>query len=185
MSDATKQKVVVNGQTGGSLEEAGSKLLFPFPGQRYPSQTSEMLTRLPRLGLSFPRLLCNPPARFVSQSKPSGAAGAASVTELHPPELKSGHGEVSPYVKNPDYHGFSLDPVVDEWNMRVGFFFGISVALVIGGAFIHYLPDHGMREWARREAERVILQREQEGVPLLSEYYFDPEKIVLPSSGEQ
>ncbi|XP_010783514.1 NADH dehydrogenase [ubiquinone] 1 beta subcomplex subunit 11, mitochondrial [Notothenia coriiceps] len=87
--------------------------------------------------------------------------------------------------QNPDYHGFSRDPVVDEWNMRVGFFFGISVALVIGGAFIHYLPDHGMREWARREAERVVLQREQEGVPLLSEYYFDPEKIVLPSSGEQ
>lgn len=45
--------------------------------------------------------------------------------------------------QNPDYHGFSRDPVVDEWNMRVGFFFGISVALVIGGAFIHYLPDHG------------------------------------------
>ncbi|KAK5928672.1 hypothetical protein CgunFtcFv8_013720 [Champsocephalus gunnari] len=144
-----------------------------------------MLTRLPRLGVSLPRLLCNPPARFVSQSKPSGSAGAASVTELHPPEEKSGHGEVSPYVKNPDYHGFSRDPVVDEWNMRVGFFFGISVALVIGGTFIHYLPDHGMREWARREAERVVLQREQEGAPLLSEYYFDPEKIVLPSSGEQ
>ena len=52
---------------------------------------------------------------------------------------------LSPFVsfQNPDYHGFSSDPVVDEWNMRVGFFFGISVALVIGGTFIHYLPDHG------------------------------------------
>lgn len=45
--------------------------------------------------------------------------------------------------QNPDYHGFSSDPVVDEWNMRLGFFFGISMALVIGGTFIHYLPDHG------------------------------------------
>ncbi|KAJ0064918.1 hypothetical protein NL108_017533, partial [Boleophthalmus pectinirostris] len=44
---------------------------------------------------------------------------------------------------NPDFHGFSSDPAVDEWNMRIGFFFGISVALVIGGTFIHYLPDHG------------------------------------------
>lgn len=47
------------------------------------------------------------------------------------------------FCQNPEYHGFSSDPVVDEWNMKVGFFFGISVALVIGGTFIHYLPDHG------------------------------------------
>lgn len=47
------------------------------------------------------------------------------------------------FCQNPDYHGFSSDPEVDVWNMRVGFFFGISVALVIGGTFIHYLPDHG------------------------------------------
>lgn len=47
------------------------------------------------------------------------------------------------FCQNPDYHGFSSDPVVDAWNMRLGLFFGISVALVIGGTFIHYLPDHG------------------------------------------
>ncbi|KAG7224301.1 hypothetical protein INR49_000544 [Caranx melampygus] len=67
--------------------------------------------------------------------------------------------------------------------MRVGFFFGISVALVIGATFIHYLPDHGMRQWARREAERLVQQREKEGLPLISENYYDPEKIVLPSAG--
>ncbi|KAK2850792.1 hypothetical protein Q5P01_007068 [Channa striata] len=96
----------------------------------------------------------------------------------------AGHAEVSPYVKNPEYHGFSTDPVVDEWNMRLAFFFGISVALVIGGTFIHYLPDHGMRQWARREAERLIQQREKEGLPLISENYYDPSKIVLPTAEE-
>uniref|UniRef100_UPI0014488817 NADH dehydrogenase [ubiquinone] 1 beta subcomplex subunit 11, mitochondrial isoform X1 n=1 Tax=Epinephelus lanceolatus TaxID=310571 RepID=UPI0014488817 len=88
-------------------------------------------------------------------------------------------------LRNPDYHGFSSDPVVDEWNMRVGFFFGISVALVIGGTFIHYLPDHGMRQWARREAERLIKQREEEGLPLIDENYYDTNNIVLTPAGEE
>ncbi|XP_023267315.1 NADH dehydrogenase [ubiquinone] 1 beta subcomplex subunit 11, mitochondrial [Seriola lalandi dorsalis] len=144
-----------------------------------------MLTRLSRLGPALPRLLSHPPARFVSQSKPTGAAGSTAVTELHPAAGSAGHGEVSEYVKNPDYHGFSSDPVVDDWNMKVGFFFGISVALVIGATFIHYLPDHGMRQWARREAELVIQQREREGLPLIAENYYDPNKIVLPSAGEE
>lgn len=79
-------------------------LQFPVPGQQSPSQTGEMLTRLSRFGPAFPRLLANPPARFVSQSKPSGAAGSAAVTELHPAAAPAGHGEVSQYVKvSPQY----------------------------------------------------------------------------------
>ncbi|XP_063320125.1 NADH dehydrogenase [ubiquinone] 1 beta subcomplex subunit 11, mitochondrial [Pelmatolapia mariae] len=144
-----------------------------------------MLTRISRFGLTLPRLLYNPPARLVSQSKANSATGSTAVTELHPEAQHSGHGEVSPYVKNPDYHGFSSDPVEDEWNMKVGFFFGISVALVIGGTFIHYLPDHGMRQWARREAERLIQQREADGVPLIEENYYDTNKIILPTAGGQ
>ncbi|XP_053199340.1 NADH dehydrogenase [ubiquinone] 1 beta subcomplex subunit 11, mitochondrial [Scomber japonicus] len=143
-----------------------------------------MLTRLTRYGPAVPRLLSNVQARYVSQSKPTGAAGSAAVTELHP-AAEAGHGEVSPYVKNPDYHGFSSDPVVDDWNMKVGFFFGISVVLVIGGTFINYLPDHGMRKWARREAERLIVQKEKEGVPLITENYYDPSKLILPTAGEE
>lgn len=41
-----------------------------------------------------------------------------------------------------------------------------------------------MRKWARREAERLIKQREAEGLPLMTENYYDPSTIVLPSSGE-
>ncbi|KAF7649303.1 hypothetical protein LDENG_00143810 [Lucifuga dentata] len=144
-----------------------------------------MLTRLSRLGSALPRLYLHQRPRFVSQSKPLGSAGSAAVTELHPAGETAGHGEVSPYVKNPDYHGFSSDPEVDEWNMRIGFFFGISVALVIGGTFIHYLPDHGMRQWARREAERLIQHREKENLPLIDENYYDHNKIILPSAGQE
>ncbi|KAG9340323.1 hypothetical protein JZ751_021775 [Albula glossodonta] len=124
-------------------------------------------------------------ARFVSQTKSSGAAGTATVSNLHPDLAKDshGHGEVNAYEKNPDFHGFSQDPHVDQWNMRVAFFFGISVAIVLGGTFLHYLPDHGMREWARREAEKVIKQREAEGLPLIDENYYDPSTITLPSAG--
>jgi len=41
-----------------------------------------------------------------------------------------------------------------------------------------------MRGWARREAERLIKQREAEGLPLMTENYYDPSTIVLPSSEE-
>ncbi|XP_044287514.1 NADH dehydrogenase [ubiquinone] 1 beta subcomplex subunit 11, mitochondrial [Varanus komodoensis] len=93
--------------------------------------------------------------------------------------------EVSEYTKNPDYHGFDSDPVIDLWNMRLAFFFGISVAIVLGSTFLHYLPDHGMREWARREAERLIKEREAQGLPLIDSNYFDPSKIVLPPEEEE
>ncbi|XP_057679227.1 NADH dehydrogenase [ubiquinone] 1 beta subcomplex subunit 11, mitochondrial [Corythoichthys intestinalis] len=144
-----------------------------------------MLTPLARLAPVLPRFSSRLLVRCVSQSKPSGAAGATAVTDLQQAAPSGSHEEVSRFVKNPDYHGFSSDPVVDEWNMRLGFFFAISVCIVIGGTFIHYLPDHGMRQWARREAERVIIQREKEGLPLIDENYYDPSKIVLPSAGEE
>ncbi|XP_056585544.1 NADH dehydrogenase [ubiquinone] 1 beta subcomplex subunit 11, mitochondrial [Triplophysa dalaica] len=128
--------------------------------------------------------------RCVSQTPKSSAAGAAVVSDLQTvsPALQDSHGhtEVNPFETNPDFHGFHHhDSFVDEWNMRLAFFFGISVAIVIGGTFIHYLPDHGMRQWARREAERLIKQREAEGLPLMTENYYDPSKIILPSSGDE
>ncbi|XP_043357534.1 LOW QUALITY PROTEIN: NADH dehydrogenase [ubiquinone] 1 beta subcomplex subunit 11, mitochondrial [Dermochelys coriacea] len=82
--------------------------------------------------------------------------------------------------QNPDYHGFDADPVVDVWNMRLAFFFGISLCIVVGSTFLHYLPDHGMRKWARREAERTVKERERLGLPILDSNYFDPSKLVLP-----
>ncbi|KPP64170.1 NADH dehydrogenase 1 beta subcomplex subunit 11, mitochondrial precursor-like [Scleropages formosus] len=125
--------------------------------------------------------------RFVSQTPSSGSAGSATVSNLPPVHVKEsdGHAEVSAYEKNPDYHGFSDDPHVDQWNMRMAFFFGISMTIVVGGAFIHYLPDHGMRQWARREAERLIKEREAAGLPLIDENYYDPSKIILPSVAEE
>uniref|UniRef100_M4AEF6 NADH dehydrogenase [ubiquinone] 1 beta subcomplex subunit 11, mitochondrial n=3 Tax=Xiphophorus TaxID=8082 RepID=M4AEF6_XIPMA len=157
---------------------------FPLPVAQYPSRAGEMLSRLPRLGLALPRSVSVLSTRFVSQSKADSAISSTAVTDPYEPVNQSGHGEVSPFAKNPDFHGFSTDPVEDERNMKVGFFLGISVALVIGGTFIHYLPDHGMRKWARREAERLIRLREKDGLPLIQENYYDASKIILPSSNE-
>ncbi|KAJ6655270.1 hypothetical protein lerEdw1_005462, partial [Lerista edwardsae] len=86
---------------------------------------------------------------------------------------------------NPDYHGFDKDPVVDLWNMRLAFFFGISLTIVLGSTFVHYLPDHGMRQWARREAERLVKEREAQGLPLIDSNYYDPSKIILPPEDEE
>uniref|UniRef100_A0ABI7W8C7 NADH dehydrogenase [ubiquinone] 1 beta subcomplex subunit 11, mitochondrial n=1 Tax=Felis catus TaxID=9685 RepID=A0ABI7W8C7_FELCA len=94
------------------------------------------------------------------------------------------------YEKNPDSHGYDRDPVTDVWNMRVVFFFGFSVVLVLGSTFIAYLPDYrcmgcprewdGMQEWARREAERLVKYREANGLPIMESNCFDPSKIQLP-----
>ncbi|XP_051965024.1 NADH dehydrogenase [ubiquinone] 1 beta subcomplex subunit 11, mitochondrial-like [Xyrauchen texanus] len=148
-----------------------------------------MASRLSRIwpALSRVRLRSALGCRCVSQTTKSSAAVASDLQPVSPAAQDShGHTEVSPFEKNPDFHGFHhQDSFVDEWNMRLAFFFGISVAIVIGGTFIHYLPDHGMRQWARREAERLIKQREADGLLLMSENYYDPSKIVLPSSGEE
>ncbi|XP_068964820.1 NADH dehydrogenase [ubiquinone] 1 beta subcomplex subunit 11, mitochondrial [Petaurus breviceps papuanus] len=88
--------------------------------------------------------------------------------------------DINLYEKNPDSHGFDEDPFIDLWNMRLVFFFGVSVALVLGSTFLAYLPDYKMKEWARREAERLVTLREAQGLPLMTSNYFDPSKIVLP-----
>uniref|UniRef100_UPI0029557332 NADH dehydrogenase [ubiquinone] 1 beta subcomplex subunit 11, mitochondrial n=1 Tax=Panthera onca TaxID=9690 RepID=UPI0029557332 len=84
------------------------------------------------------------------------------------------------YEKNPDSHGYDRDPVTDVWNMRVVFFFGFSIVLVLGSTFIAYLPDYRMQEWARREAERLVKYREANGLPIMESNCFDPSKIQLP-----
>uniref|UniRef100_A0A452U040 NADH dehydrogenase [ubiquinone] 1 beta subcomplex subunit 11, mitochondrial n=1 Tax=Ursus maritimus TaxID=29073 RepID=A0A452U040_URSMA len=86
------------------------------------------------------------------------------------------------YEKNPDSHGYDKDPVVDLWNMRVVFFFGFSVVLVLGSTFIAYLPDYrlGPQKRARREAERLVKYREANGLPIMESNCFDPSKIQLP-----
>lgn len=84
------------------------------------------------------------------------------------------------YEKNPDSHGYDKDPVLDVWNMRVVFFFGVSVVLVLGSTYVAYLPDYRMKEWSRREAERLVKYREANGLPLIESNYFDPSKIQLP-----
>ncbi|XP_015983300.2 NADH dehydrogenase [ubiquinone] 1 beta subcomplex subunit 11, mitochondrial [Rousettus aegyptiacus] len=83
------------------------------------------------------------------------------------------------YEKNPDTHGYDKDPVVDMWNMRVVFFFGFSIVLVLGTTFVAYLPDYRMQEWARREAERLVKYREANGLPIMESNCFDPSKIQL------
>ncbi|XP_020752285.1 NADH dehydrogenase [ubiquinone] 1 beta subcomplex subunit 11, mitochondrial [Odocoileus virginianus] len=84
------------------------------------------------------------------------------------------------YEKNPDSHGYDKDPAVDVWNMRVVFFFGFSIVLVLGSTFVAYLPDYRMQEWARREAERLVKYREAHGLPIMESNCFDPSKIQLP-----
>ncbi|XP_066474359.1 NADH dehydrogenase [ubiquinone] 1 beta subcomplex subunit 11, mitochondrial [Tiliqua scincoides] len=132
--------------------------------------------------------------QLAARAASSGGAAGPSVSIQVPPgsspvRVADAHEEegeeVSVYAKNPDYHGFDKDPVVDLWNMRLAFFFGISLTIVLGSTFVHYLPDHGMRQWARREAERLVKDREAQGLPLIDSNYYDPSKIILPPEDEE
>nr|XP_015854244.2 NADH dehydrogenase [ubiquinone] 1 beta subcomplex subunit 11, mitochondrial-like [Peromyscus maniculatus bairdii] len=84
------------------------------------------------------------------------------------------------YATNPYYHGYDDDPEVDDWNMQAVFFFGFSIALVLGTTFVAYAPDYKMAEWAQREAEMLVKHREASGLPIMESNCFDPSKIQLP-----
>ncbi|XP_077185515.1 NADH dehydrogenase [ubiquinone] 1 beta subcomplex subunit 11, mitochondrial [Paroedura picta] len=139
----------------------------------------QRLLRLPRLvsraassgGTAFPGAL---------QVPPRTSTAVATTTSAEEEEEE----EVPMYFKNPDYHGFHSDPVIDVWSMRLVFFFGVSITIIVGIAFIHYLPDRGLEEWSRREAERQVKYREARGLPLIEDNYYDPSKIVLPPEEE-
>ncbi|KAM4021328.1 NADH dehydrogenase [ubiquinone] 1 beta subcomplex subunit 11, mitochondrial [Anomaloglossus baeobatrachus] len=94
------------------------------------------------------------------------------------------HDEINMYDKNPDWHGFSDDPEQDVRNMRMVFFFGVSVCLVLAPIFVYYSPERGMKGWARREAERQIKRKEALGLTLIEMNYYDPKSLVLPPEDE-
>ncbi|XP_060618751.2 NADH dehydrogenase [ubiquinone] 1 beta subcomplex subunit 11, mitochondrial [Anolis sagrei] len=135
--------------------------------------------------------LARPSARGVSSGEKSRSAASVQVppapvpSHLAPRPLHDHDEEIPVFAKNPDYHGFDDDPAIDLWNMRLAFFFGISVVIVLGTTFLCYLPSDGMRNWARREAERKIKEREALGLPVLDSNYYDPSKIVLPLEDEE
>lgn len=98
------------------------------------------------------------------------------------------HDEGDPKVeffrKNPDHHGFSDDPVEDWQNAHAVLFTSISLTLVFGTLYFRYSPDFRNCNWARREAERLVKQREAAGLPLLSQDVYDRNSIILPLPGE-
>uniref|UniRef100_A0A8C3UVF3 NADH dehydrogenase [ubiquinone] 1 beta subcomplex subunit 11, mitochondrial n=1 Tax=Catharus ustulatus TaxID=91951 RepID=A0A8C3UVF3_CATUS len=123
---------------------------------------------------------------------PAGArgrsAGSPGAVALPRPLGADAHDEepirTLPPTQNPDFHGFSADPEADVLNMRAVFLAGISVAIVLGSVFVYYLPDYGSvrggGQWARREAEIQVRDRERKGLPLLTSNYYDPKRLPLP-----
>ncbi|KAM6188434.1 NADH dehydrogenase [ubiquinone] 1 beta subcomplex subunit 11, mitochondrial-like [Sarcoramphus papa] len=80
--------------------------------------------------------------RAGARGRSAGAAGAVALPRV--PLGADPHEEEPMAVaqrKNPDYHGFSAEPDADVLNMRAVFFAGVSVAIVLGTVFLHYLPD--------------------------------------------
>nr|XP_054749894.1 uncharacterized protein LOC129255572 [Lytechinus pictus] len=77
-------------------------------------------------------------------------------------------------------HGFHDDPYWDTYAYRVIFFTTISIVMVFGPAFVHYIPDPTGREWAMKEAQIVLEERRAAGAPVIDPNFIDPSKLVLP-----
>ncbi|XP_032827237.1 NADH dehydrogenase [ubiquinone] 1 beta subcomplex subunit 11, mitochondrial [Petromyzon marinus] len=124
-------------------------------------------------------------ARAVSNTPHNKTTSLVGQALTQSPGGGHGHGEdgIKVYEKNWEHHGFSDDSVADLWNMRLAFFSGLSVAIVLGAIFVHYLPEP--RVWFRREAERLVRERESAGLPILTPDYYDRDSIVLPSVEEE
>ncbi|NXI20640.1 NDUBB dehydrogenase, partial [Irena cyanogastra] len=46
---------------------------------------------------------------------------------------------------------------------------------------VHHHPlPHRLQQWARREAEIQVRERERRGLPLLTSNYYDPARLPLP-----
>ncbi|NXQ74938.1 NDUBB dehydrogenase, partial [Quiscalus mexicanus] len=49
----------------------------------------------------------------------------------------------------------------------------------VWGSPVHPLPRR-LQQWARREAEILVRERERCGEPLLTSNYYDPKRLPLP-----
>ncbi|NWR98247.1 NDUBB dehydrogenase, partial [Motacilla alba] len=49
----------------------------------------------------------------------------------------------------------------------------------VWGSPVPPLPPR-LQQWARREAEILVRERERQGLPLLTSNYYDPERLPLP-----
>ncbi|XP_040180477.1 NADH dehydrogenase [ubiquinone] 1 beta subcomplex subunit 11, mitochondrial-like [Rana temporaria] len=132
-----------------------------------------------------PLLLRRPAALTRSvHTAPQQPAASSSVTAEHQhtggPEEEHEEEVNNMFLKNPDSFGFSDDPEADLWNARFAFFTSVTLCLVLGTAFVYYIPDPRMNRWARKEAERLVKLREAQGLPLMPENYYDPDSLVLP-----
>lgn len=56
---------------------------------------------------------------------------------------------------------------------------GVSGVPQVCGSPVRALPRR-LQQWARREAEIQVRERERRGLPLLTSNYYDPARLPLP-----
>lgn len=113
--------------------------------------------------------------RMVSTSKKSNDTAAIEA-------LKT---EVKKEEQNWISYGFDMrSKEGDRSAMHSIFFTSVTLCLVVVGFYLAYLPDHGLRNWAWREAFLELRRREKLGLPPIDPNLIDPAKIDLPTDEE-
>ena len=64
------------------------------------------------------------------------------------------------------------------------FLFLLAVLCVSLCFFNYYRRDYSYRDWARREAMLLMLEREEQNLPYINRNYVDPARLELPSDEE-
>ena len=72
---------------------------------------------------------------------------------------------------------------LDRWEYNCFVIAGILMILPPAW-IIHYKRDYSLRDWGRREAMIIMLEREEAGLPYIDKNFVDPSKLELPTDEE-
>lgn len=116
-------------------------------------------------------------------------------------QKKSDTAVAQPTNKTEDIIDFSIDAVkkskhwvsygfdyedkdYDRQIMRSTMFFSITIAIVLIGFVLAYIPEPHQKDWALREAFIQLRERELAGLPPIDANIVDPSLVQLPSEEE-
>ncbi|XP_072026792.1 NADH dehydrogenase [ubiquinone] 1 beta subcomplex subunit 11, mitochondrial-like [Amphiura filiformis] len=108
------------------------------------------------------------------------------VEELKQEDLRDPRIEITD-PNDPQYEnkGYYNDPIDDAYTSKVVLFSTLSITFVGIFFYCKYIPDLRQRDWSRREALRVMAEKEAAGETLLINPDFIPlDKLIVPTDEE-
>merc|ERR1711976_452649 len=124
----------------------------------------------------FPRILRN----VANSSKNASTEAASGAKPRSQEELSKMVGETMKKQWK-SYGLYQHDKKLDYFEYHASVF--VCAIFCVGICwFNYYRRDYSYRDWARREAMLLLLEREEQGLPYINRNYADPAKLELPTN---